>query len=375
MSRSVLCKGSVPRNFPHSEGANLTAFLLASAMAVAVFLLSPLASAQTSAHGHWVYDPKGIATPGFVYDLPPAGFNPLTASDLELEQWGFPPRPNSSNVKAYAHWKRAAGATHVVPQLIFTNIYNGPAKNVRTITTTSTNTAANSDNWSGTVITQPNGTFSADLSDVQGEWTVPAVLPAPGRSCSSATYASSQWVGFDGWISSDVLQAGTQVNCGTSAFFWYEWYPFAETQISLGVVAGDSVSSDVWYTTTSPYGHAQLENFITGQIADVAFNPPSGTTYEGNSAEWVMERPTVNGALADLPNFNFAYLGGNAGYCEGDQICGPTLPPTKGGALYQVNMTCPPWNPSSSCTATTTIVYSYAVGDDTLAVYTEPPVR
>ena len=62
-------------------------------VAATVFFASPVSFAQNSAHGHWVYDPKNIATPGFVYDIPPAGFDPVTASDNELKQWGFPPRP------------------------------------------------------------------------------------------------------------------------------------------------------------------------------------------------------------------------------------------------------------------------------------------
>ena len=44
--------------------------------------------AQTSAYGHWANDPKNIATPGFVYDVPPTGFDPLAAPDAELERWG-----------------------------------------------------------------------------------------------------------------------------------------------------------------------------------------------------------------------------------------------------------------------------------------------
>lgn len=33
----------------------------------------------------------------------------------------------------------------------------------------------------------------------------------------------------------------------------------------------------------------------------------------------------------------------------------PAGPIPPGGAIYSVNMTCPPWNPASSCTATTVI--------------------
>jgi hypothetical protein len=353
---------SIPRQSRHTLLVAATAAFLVIA-----------ARAQTSAHGHWVYDPNGVATAAFVYDVPPEGFNALALSDVDLQQWGYPPRPRTGDAKSYIRWKRLVGLARISPQLTFTNVYNGPARNVRIGSPASRSTSASSDNWSGSVITQPNGTFTAEYSTVYGEWTVPAVAPAPGLSCSSATYASSQSVGFDGWDAADVLQAGTSANC-SSYNAWYEWYPNAETVVSLPVSPGDNVGVEVWYTTSSPYGHTTLTNNITGKTVTVGFNPPSGTTYLGNSVEWIMERPEVGTALADLPNYFFAYLAGNASTCTGGSICSPTIVPS-GATLYQVNMTCPPWTPSSACTGTTTITYSYAVGDNTLAVYTEPPAR
>ena len=98
-------------------------------LALAAFCLSSPATAQNSAYGKW--DPTGLATPGFVYDPPPAGFDALTASDVELEQYGFPPRPPQSDSARYSAWKRAATATRITPQLTPTNIYNGPARIVK----------------------------------------------------------------------------------------------------------------------------------------------------------------------------------------------------------------------------------------------------
>ncbi|MFY9906438.1 MAG: hypothetical protein WBX02_22325 [Terriglobales bacterium] len=115
-------------------------------VAATVFFASPVSFAQNSAHGHWVYDPKNIATPGFVYDIPPAGFDPVTASDNELKQWGFPPRPSEVDTKAYARWKRVASLKRITPQLTFTNIYHGPARNVQSGQAVNNATAATSEN-------------------------------------------------------------------------------------------------------------------------------------------------------------------------------------------------------------------------------------
>jgi peptidase A4-like protein len=342
-------------------------FTCAITLVVATVTLAFTSAKAQTAHGHWLYDPKGIATPGFVYDVPPAGFDPLTASDIELQQWGFPPRPKSGDPVDYARWKRMATSTRITPQLKFTNIYHGPARNPKIGSAVSNATAATSENWSGYVVTEADGTFSGNNPMSYGIWTVPAVAPGSG-SCSSATYASSQWVGFDGWTSSDVLQAGTEANCGNSDYFWYEWYPNAETELSLPVGPGDFVTVRVYYCgSCSPQGSANLENNVTNQTTSIGFNPPSGTTYEGNSAEWIMERPTVDGALADLPNYATMYFSAFAEVGTGNYY-EPGYVPT--GTILQVSMTCPPWNPSSACnTKYPLISIAYAaIGTDTFYV-------
>jgi hypothetical protein len=338
---------------------------------MSVSFASPAALAQNSAYGHWVNDPNNIATPAFVYDLPPASFNPLTASDFEIEQWGLPPRPSITNATAYARWKKMVTSTRVTPVLKFTNVYHGPARGAKMGAPTKNASAGSSENWSGFVASEANGTFSHNNSEVLLEYTIPAIYPASG-SCSSATYASSQWAGFDGWTSGDVLQAGTETNCGNSDYAWYEWYPFAETELSLSVGAGDFMQLDVYYTTSSPYGHAVLLNEVTHQSTVVGFNPPAGTTYEGNSAEWIVERPTINGSLADLPNYANVIPTLAEAY-DGTNFYFPSSVPA--GTLYYVDMTCPPWNPSSACTTTTTISYTdpYPAGLYTFFLTAEGP--
>jgi hypothetical protein len=330
------------------------------------------AVAQDNAHGKWISDPAGLATPAFVYDAPPAGFDPLAASDLELEQYGFPPRPPRSDSARYSAWKRRATLTRITPGVTPTTIYNGPARNARIGARIGgdpygTTYSANSDNWSGYAVAGANGTFSSNNSSVNASWFVPAghqaVYPP---TCTSTLYYSFEWVGFDGWGSSDVLQAGTEADasCTSTLYsFWYEWYPLAETRISLPVAPGDYVSAVVWYTTSSPYGHVNLTNWTTGTGAGLGFNPPSGTTYVGNSAEWVLERPTISGTLADLPNVTDFFAGtfaevGTTNYYPGSSPANVNI--------YSIDMVCPPWNPSSLCPTTTTISTTTLIGTEDL---------
>jgi hypothetical protein len=321
-------------------------------LVLATLSILPSTLAQTSDFGSWVADPNNIATPGFVYATPPAGFNPLTASDFDLEQWGFPPRPNVSDVAAYAEWEKIVSLQRITPQLTFTKIYQGPAQFLQI-----GNTNATSNNWSGYVLDGANGTFKVNETQVSADWNIPSVAQAIG-TCNSTWDYSTQWVGFDGWGSSDVLQAGSEADatCSSTLYsFWYEWYPNAETRVSSPVAQpGDWVAIQVWYTTTSPYGHAYWADYRSGLSASVGFNPPSGTTFEGNSAEWVVERPTVSGSLADLANYGGMNVFAPEARIGTSSFYSPSSPPS-GATLYSVSMVCPPWNPSSACTTTTTI--------------------
>jgi hypothetical protein len=253
-----------------------------------------------------------------------------------------------------------ATSTRITPELTFTNVYHGPAKGVKIGSVTKNVTDTTSENWSGFVVSEASGTFAANDSESFAEYTIPAVAPPSGKSCSSATYASSQWVGLDGFTSSDVLQTGTETNCGNSDYAWYEWFPNAETELSLAVGAGDFMEADIYYTTSSPHGHSYLLNEVTGQSAVVGFNPPSGTTYVGNNAEWIVERPEIDGAYADLPNYANMIITSAWAY-DGSSYFYPSGVST--GTLYAVDMICPPWNPSSACTTTTTISYTDPYAD------------
>jgi hypothetical protein len=295
------------------------------------------------------------------YAAPPTGFDPVKASDDELDQYGLPPRPDASETVAYNAWKRLVTSPQTRlenPAVEVTNIVNGPAQNWQIQGTVKGNlTATTSDNWSGVAITAPSGTFTKNKSAVYMQ----GVMPAMGvDNCSYGPYAMSWWIGFDGAGNGDVLQAGSNsTTCSTSYVVWYEWfeagctsssgsYPCYQTNLSLAVSPGDYLAMEVWYTTASPKGHAYILNYTTGKSVSVGFNEPSGTaTYEGSSVEWITERPGYSSGLANLAN----YLGqpSDAAYAyNGSSIFYPGKTPS-GTTAYSITMTCPPWNPSSAC--------------------------
>lgn len=52
--------------------------------------------------------------PNVIYHEPPKGFNPVNATDVELQLYNFPPRPTDE--KELKHWKEIVGTKWVAPK-------------------------------------------------------------------------------------------------------------------------------------------------------------------------------------------------------------------------------------------------------------------
>jgi len=316
---------------------------------------------------------QAIAQEVVTYPQPLAGFRPLSASDAELEVYGYPPRPDTLRAPmAYAHWKRVVSVPRVAnPKIRQTNIYSGPVQySLGSPTRRNGTVLLSSPNWSGYGLGVPIGTFFKNNSDIFAQWVVPVAQQAFGV-CDGGWDYSVQWDGFDGVTSNDVLQAGTSADacCSTTAtcidingaanntdyFSWFEWFPGPMIAVSIPAVRpGDLVSSYVWFTTAPPFGHAYLVNYTLAQAGAYAFYAPAGTSFLGDSAEWVVERPAfVGGGLANLTNYTADQF--NISYAYNfNSLFLPAASPS-GTTTYAFSMVCPPWTPSSSCPSTTVI--------------------
>lgn len=274
-----------------------------------------VAHAQTSL-------PPGVPLPGglvlgapvgvTVVPPPPANFNPLTASAEARAQYAIPPAPDAAAApKAYGEWLKAVviPPTSGTPVLTQTNITHGPAQNVRNSEITEGTVKSTSNNWSGTAFTSTTKTPPFQLEAIVGEFVVPTARQAIGE-CNGGWDYSSQWPGIDGYSSNDVLQAGVEADayCGggvTSSYYsaWIEWYPYSSTDVSSPAVnPGDLIFIEVWSTSPTT-GYATIANLSTNTSATYALTAPPGTTLVGNSIEWIVERPGVNGTLATLTNY------------------------------------------------------------------------
>jgi hypothetical protein len=319
---------------------------LSSALTAILVLAAPLAGnaqnpRQLQPNEHALNLP-GATT----IEAPPAGFDPITASDEELAYHGFPPRPNQgAQPKAYATWFKAmkASKVRIVPKLQQTTIYHGPVKPGKSanptaveysplLSTQASNTSYSS-NWSGYVDFSGATSYgSSSFYFLVNDYVVPVAEQAFGACTGSWDYGSA-WNGIDGWGSADVLQAGVEFDAycsgSTRASYysaWYEWYPYGEVRITgFPIVPGDDLFVEVWHTS-STQGYAYLVNYNNNQSVTIGFTAYPGYPLIGNSAEWVVERPTVGGSLATLTNYlmapfwdAYAYTAGYAKFFDIDE--------------------------------------------------------
>ena len=271
-----------------------------------VVLFAALASASAQAQPSPTIDTAVSGVSAFV--SPPSNFDPLTATDAELDQYGFAPRPSAdlgeAVMKSWQH--RATLQTRLVPQLQLSNKFHSPARITNPIKTTSGVIEGSSENWSGYVITDPANPFVKPRSQIEARFIVPKA--APGCASKADTYSSANWVGIDGAFSNDVFQAGTEtdLNCdsGPTSYAWIEWFPNSEIRVTnLEVAPGDAMSISAFIGLDNRK-HLTIDNLTTRKSVSLAMTPPPGTNLVGNSIEWIVERPTLNNvALSKLTNY------------------------------------------------------------------------
>lgn len=177
--------------------------------------------------------------------------------------------------------------------------------------------AAKSSNWSGYISELAKG-GSQKLTEVSGVWTVPAVTKT-----SSATY-SSAWIGIDGVQNADLIQTGTEQDwVGGRAVYraWWEILPAAETVIgSITPHPGDQMSADIRVKSGTSWT-IKLTDMTTGK----SFTIVKAYTGPANSAEWVLEAPSLGGRIATLAHygstaFNRAAVALNGGASGGAHL-------------------------------------------------------
>ncbi|WP_081756910.1 G1 family glutamic endopeptidase [Gorillibacterium massiliense] len=149
-----------------------------------------------------------------------------------------------------------------------------------------------SGNWSGYAI---NKTKRNSFRSISSYWVVPRV-----RASKQNKY-SSIWVGIDGFGNSSLIQTGTEQDYvkGKAVYYpWWEILPAPETRIPYPVSP-----NDLMYANISKLGNSKWQIVLKNKTKGWTFRTIRTYTGPANTAEWIMEAPTVNNNTALLADY------------------------------------------------------------------------
>jgi hypothetical protein len=153
-------------------------------------------------------------------------------------------------------------------------------------------------NWSGYIVASDIQNRSPVVSSVSASWTVPEI-----KSSENNTF-SGVWVGIGGYGEGTLIQTGTEQECINGKFAYYAWYELVPDPLvhipNIHVQAGDAVTASISLINENT-------NTWSIEIADVTRGERFKKIVVYNSsrlsAEWVVERPKVNGTISTLADF------------------------------------------------------------------------
>jgi Peptidase A4 family len=271
--------------------------------------------------------PSGASV--ITFPVPPADFDPLSAKDEELRRYGLPPRP-VEHPDQIEMWEKAIGRpTHFIRPLFGTSKRRRHGPRLRL----AGEAIDTSPNWSGVVAFATAGSHFRSIS---GQWEVPDAGAASG---DGDNFYSSHWVGIDGDGSNDVFQAGTECDAagpnGTARTvqIWWEWYPEDEVPLTNFPVAVGQTVSVLLTVLSDTSGNIVLRNLSTGAATAFQVSAPGGTILSGNSAEWIVERPEINGVLPKLADYGEVVFDG----CVAATDTGVSVGPLQGDLIFMVD--------------------------------------
>lgn len=158
--------------------------------------------------------------------------------------------------------------------------------------------------WSGYVVSSDFSYPQPDIISINASWVVPSVNLSMGDTYSSA------WIGIGGQFDSSLIQIGTEHDSvdGEEKFCaWYELLPAYATNIPMNISGGDLISASInLISNESDLWLLQLTDLTSGD----SFNKNVNYNSTHLSAEWIVERPTLNNQVSSLSNFgNITFTG------------------------------------------------------------------
>jgi hypothetical protein len=262
-----------------------------------------------------------------LFAAPPKGFNPLNATNRELLSYGLPQRPDKAvDAKGYDRWERMMLAAKNRANASKLELKPYSSREMMQAKTSAKSeldgtVSYGSYNWSGianfNALTKWNNKTSFDF--VVSYFNVPVAEP-PFNACLNGItgpFYEVTWNGIDGAFNGDVVQGGTlsYADCsgGLAYFGWVEWFPSYSIIGVFGVNPGDDFVAVTYGAPGTSTQNVFIEDITLQVYATVSLPWASGPGLVGQSAEYIVERPSSGGFLP-LTNYIFDFLGYNYAY-------------------------------------------------------------
>jgi hypothetical protein len=152
--------------------------------------------------------------------------------------------------------------------------------------------------WSGYIVASDVQNRSPVVSSASASWKVPKIKPSENDTFSGV------WLGIGGYGENTLIQIGTEqeyYNGDAVYYAWYELLPGYLVRIqSLHVRAGDTITASVSLVNENASTWSiELKDVTRGD----EFNKVVVYNSSMLSAEWIVERPKVNGVVSTLADF------------------------------------------------------------------------
>jgi len=155
-----------------------------------------------------------------------------------------------------------------------------------------------SSDWSGYTVASDLNYPQPSVKGVNGSWTVPTVNVSVGNSFSAV------WIGIGGQFDGTLIQVGTEQDSARGQGTYSAWYELLSGSLvtigSLSVLPGDGISASI--SLLDPFTSnwsIEIHDVTNGQ----SFQKNVGYASSMLSAEWIVERPTINNRVTTLADF------------------------------------------------------------------------
>lgn len=284
--RNVNQKGS---GWSVSAKVSIALSLLVGVLSLSLLLIPIQVDADTGQPVPYDAAANAACQPLKYFTQPPSSFDPLTATDSQLEAVGFPPKPPGNDANAIAAWAQAvtSATDFTVPQPLCNMGYH---------------TAYANGIWAGHVVPSSyDGGVRFTWS--QSTWVEPTVPGNSNYTNPATAPTASIWTGIG---VTNLIQAGVDANSTSTAeyHFWTEDFGYDQaTYEGPAIRPGQLAYVHLWYMGNN-VTEFFLENETTGNT-QVFYNPTPAVGY--NAANFIVER---SGNLY-LPQFNSVSVTGN----------------------------------------------------------------